>query len=320
MRFVLALAIVVPILVGAYVLSSRPRPEPVAQTAARHAADSLTRARLEAFERLEFPAFAAALRPDGLVIAADPEEALVGGPAVVAEMEKDFGPAAARGLTLDIRPERVLTGATRRGRMAWAAADLDYGVRLGTDTLHVPLHHSAAYLLQEGEWRVMLEHDARVMTWEELREGARAGRLPAPARLGSPDGRRQESLAKRFRRWLPQLARMRPDREALAIGPSPGELAAGDSAVKSLLDDWERRLGSVRLAPDGLRAWAPRKRGVGWVAANLEASPPTWGGATLPLRFTGVYRETGEDSWRLVLAHLSVGVPDEREGVASRGR
>ena len=133
MRFVVAVAIVVPLLVVAYVLSSRPRPDPPSQTAARHAVDSLTRARLEAFERLEFQAWASAIRSDGLVIAADPGEALVGGPAVVAEMEKDFASAAAQGLALDIRPERVVTGATSRGRLARAAADLDYGVRLSAD-------------------------------------------------------------------------------------------------------------------------------------------------------------------------------------------
>ncbi|HKQ58396.1 MAG TPA: hypothetical protein VJY35_11065, partial [Candidatus Eisenbacteria bacterium] len=61
-----------------------------------------------------------------------------------------------------------------------------------------------------------------------------------------------------------------------------------------------------------------RGRGVGWVAANLEVTPPEWGGATLPLRFTGVYRERDEDNWSLLLAHLSVGVPDDREPVAAR--
>jgi hypothetical protein len=113
---------------------------------------------------------------------------------------------------------------------------------------------------------------------------------------------------------------MRLERTVLAIGPAAGTLTSGDSAVHVLFEDCDRRLGPLRLVGDELRVWAGT-RGVGWVVAHLEASPPEWGGATLPLRFTGVYRESGENSWRLVMGHLSVGVADSSEaGVVASGR
>ena len=317
MRALALAAVAISVVLAAWLLVRGPRPS-TAQIGARATADSLTRARLAAFERGEFGVWSTMLRSDALLIAADPAGVHVGPGAAAAEMMKDLAPEFARGLVLEITPERVTTGATRRGRMAWAAAALDYRSRLGRDSLRVPFRHSAVYLQQEGEWRVMLEHDARVMTWDELRDGARGGRFPAPAALAAPQGRGAQSLADRFKRWLPHLTRGRPDRDALAIGPG-GEMAAGDSAVRAMLGDWERRLGPPQLAAGGITAWAPRNRDVGWVAANLVVSPPEWGGVTLPLRFTGLYRESGEDSWKLALAHLSVGVPDAADTAAAVG-
>jgi ketosteroid isomerase-like protein len=310
-RFIAAVAIVVPLLVAAFVLSGRPRPETTAQIAARQAADSLTQARLAAFGR--DPSWGRLLRPDALVVLPDavgPAEA----ESAVANLEEDFGHALREGMILPIRVTRVVAGATRRGRLAWAAAEMDYGTNWAEgDNRRYAMRHSAAYLLQDGEWRVMLEHDAYVVDWDELRASAAARRFPPPAPPGPSSGRSSDELERRFKRWLPHLGRTRVDRRALAVGPTPGAPAAGDSAVKAMLGDWERRLGPPRLLPNGLRARAPHNRGVGWVAANLEVSPPEWGGLTLPLRFTGVYRESGEDSWNLVLAHLSIGVADTSE-------
>jgi hypothetical protein len=256
MRFIAGVAILVPILATAFVLSRGPWPEPRAQTAATHAADSLTRARLAA-----------------------------------------LGEAP--------RVERVVVGATRRGRLAWAAAELE-GRSPAEAGPQRPSWYTVAYVLRDGEWQAMIDHHAQAPTWEELRTGAAGRRFPAPKALAAPEGRDAGQLAKRFRRSLEHFGRRRADRRAIAVGPAAGEVAVGDSAVNATVADWRRRLGEPRLVEGGLSAWVPRRSGVGWVVANLEVSPPGWGGVTLPLRLTSVYRERDEDNWSLVLVHLSV--------------
>ena len=125
MRAGTLLAIAAAVLIAAYFIARGPRPESKAQVAARQAADSLTRARLGAFERGDFHAWARALRPDALVIAADSGEVLVGREAAEAEMKEYFGLALGHESVLEFRPRIVVTGATRRGRLAWAAAELE---------------------------------------------------------------------------------------------------------------------------------------------------------------------------------------------------
>lgn len=257
MRFVAAIAIVVPVVVAAYVLSREPRPAPRAQVEARRAVDSLAR----------------------------------------------LAPAASGDVEV---VRRVWTGATRRGRLAWAAVELgDTSSSPGGEVARAAWR-TGAWLVRDGEWSVRVEQDAPALTWEELEAGAIARRFAAAGALAAGEGRDAAQLAKRFRRALARFGRIRPDRQAIAVGPAGDEPAVGDSAVSAMLADWERRFGPPRLAPDGLHASAPRRLGVGWVEANLEVTPPGWGGVTLPLRFTGVYRDRGEDSWALVLAHLSV--------------
>jgi len=314
MRFIAAIAIIVPILATAYVLSRAPRPEPAAQRAARHAADSLARGRLAALGRGDVDAWGAALRSDALLLGDDADPARTGPAEAVAEMRRELAPTSAEGLAQDISISRLIVGATRRGRLAWTAAELNERAPFMGDSLSRPLRQTAAYVLRDDEWKVLIENHSQAPTWEELQAGAAARHFPAPAALAAPEGRDAEQLAKRFRRALGRFGRMRVERSAIAVGPTRGDVALGDSAVGAMFAGWERRLGAPRLAPDGLRAWVPRRSGVGWVAANLEVSPPDWGGVTLPLRLTGVYRNRGEDSWGLVLAHLSVAMPDPMEG------
>lgn len=318
MRYLAVIAIVVPIISVGYILGRAPRPETAAQIAAHAAADSLTRARLQALERADLAAWAAPIRSDGVVITADPGAALVGPAAATAGMEKALS-AGGTVVTLGIEPRGVETGATRRGRLAWAAAPLVQRARVGEDSTRAALLHSVVWLKRDDEWRIVVEHDARVAEWEELAAGAAARRFPTLAPLPAPEGRGAERLARRFERWLPSFSGRRVDGQVIAVGPT-GAIAVGDSAVRVMFAGWVERLGKPRVAPGGLAAWAPRGRGVGWVAANLEVTPPAWGGATLPLRLTCVYRDTGEDSWRLVLAHLSVGMRDDRGLVAEATR
>lgn len=303
MRLLLVLVIVAPIVVAAYFLSRGPWPEPAGQRAARLDVDSITHERLEALGRGDVEGWGRALRADAMVVSWNHRQVSIGPEVAIQGMKGDSGHAARGARIHGSGSPRVITGASRRGRLAWAVSVADPA---GRDPA---LGHSVAYLLRDDEWRVVIETLAESFSWEELQAGAVAGRFPSPAALDPVEGRGAERLAKRFRRSLAHYGRTRPERQAIAIGPAPGEPARGDSAVGVMLAEWERRLGPPRLAAEGLRVVAPRRTGVGWVVANLEVTPPGWGGATLPLRFTGVYRSRGEDSWGLALAHLSVVAP-----------
>ncbi len=314
MRFIAGIAILGPILVVIWVLSRGPWPEPAAQIAARHAADSLTRVRLAALGRGDIGAWGASLRTDALLLGDDADPLRIGREEAVAEMRREGNSGSAEASAPGIRIGRVTVGATRRGRLAWAAAEVDDRAASTLDSLSRPLRQTTAYVFRDGAWKVLVENHSRAPTWEELQAGAAARRFPAPATLAAPEGRDAEQLAKRFRRALAHFGRIRVDRRAIAVGPARGVPAAGDSAVGATIADWERRLGAPRLATDGLFARVPRRAGVGWVVAHLEVSPPGWGAVTLPLRLTAVYRERDEGNWSLVLAHLSVAMPDAGEG------
>ena len=306
MRFIAGIAFVVPVVVVIWVLVGGPRPESAAQVAAMHAVDSLTRVRVAALGRHEIDAWGAALRSDALLLGDDGDPARIGRVEAVDEMRRELGSASDAASALDFDVMRVATGATRRGRLAWAAVSFDdSSSAIGDDRPNVPLRHTTAYLFRDNEWRVLLEIHAHATNWDVLRVRAAVGRCPAPAALTASEGRDASRLAKRFRRALAHFGRIRVDQQAIAVGPT-GDIAVGDSAVNAMFADWEGRLGAPRLATDGLRASVPHRADVGSVLANLEASPPGWTGGALPLRFAGVYRERGEDGWSLVLAHLSV--------------
>lgn len=308
MRFLAVLAPAVGVLVVLYLLARGPQPESPSMIAARAATDSITHARLEAFSEGRFEEWARPLRRGGLILGPEADDVLADSADAVAEMAKDFGPMITGGGGLEIEP-RLVTGATRRGRLAWVGGELGSGVTSRGEPGVGSLRHSTAYLLRERRWVLLVESYARRQSWDVLREGARAGRFPRPAALAAPvDGDDESSLAKRFRRWAGNPTRVRLDQGVILMGAAEGELAVGDSAAKVMLRSWKERLGPLRLVENGVRVWVSDGGGAGWVAANVEASPKEWGGTKLPLRVTTVWRSTGEDSWRLVVAHVSVGM------------
>lgn len=206
-------------------------------------------------------------------------------------------------------PRRLEVGASRRGRLAWVAVDVNE--RGGGAGEPMPRRQTIAWILDDGRWRMMVEHDARVMTKDALRAGSPTGGLPMPAPGGGRRGGDYRSLEKRFRRWLEHPGKARVEDEAIAVGPTEPEFAVGDSATRVLLAAWERDYGALQLEPDDLSVWVSPGGGSGWVAANVEARPPPWGGTPVKLRLTAVYRSRGEDAWGLALAHLSGGAePD----------
>src|SRR6185503_19610789 len=69
------------------------------------------------------------------------------------------------------------------------------------------------------------------------------------------------------------------------------------------LTDWEHRYGSLTPDRESLMSWTSRGGDVGWVVADVTAKPPG-PGTSIKLRISAVYRERGEDSWSLVLAHV----------------
>lgn len=209
----------------------------------------------------------------------------------------------------------VVTGATRRGRLAWAAVEAPAGPPGPAGARAAATWRTSVWHRRRGEWTELVSRVAPAPGASELREGAAAGRFGTPAATGVATGRAAERLAGRFRRALDRYGRMRLDRQAVAVGPASGEVAFGDSAAGALIADWRRRLGVPRLIEDRLHARVAARGGVGWVTADLEVSPPDWGGVTLPLRCTAVYRERGESNWGLVLVHLAV---TPREAAAAR--
>ena len=93
----------------------------------------------------------------------------------------------------------------------------------------------------------------------------------------------------------------------LVIGTAPDEWIAGRSAWISTYREYVAQMPQVTLVPGDIRAFACGD--AGWVADRPRISMPD--GEEVPVRVTAVlHRENGD--WKVVNAHFSIGVPDER--------
>jgi ketosteroid isomerase-like protein len=80
--------------------------------------------------------------------------------------------------------------------------------------------------------------------------------------------------------------------------------------VRALFAKWASRWGALYLRPDGIRAEMTSEE-MGWVGANVEILVRNRDQKVkMPLRALVVYQKERE-SWSIVHAHFSVGIPDE---------
>ena len=99
------------------------------------------------------------------------------------------------------------------------------------------------------------------------------------------------------------------DREdALVIGTDPSQWAEGhDSWVAGYAEVMEEMAGVQLRAGDRLTAFQDGP--IGWAADQAVIVLPD--GAEIPFRITAVFRNEGP-IWKIVTAHLSLGVPDAK--------
>jgi ketosteroid isomerase-like protein len=96
--------------------------------------------------------------------------------------------------------------------------------------------------------------------------------------------------------------------DALVIGTDPSQWAVGhDAWVAGYAEVMEQMPGLQLRAGDRLTAFQDGP--IGWAADRALIVLPD--GAEIPLRITAVFRNEGA-IWRIVTAHLSLGVPDAK--------
>jgi ketosteroid isomerase-like protein len=291
----------VAVLVVIYLLVRGQEPNPPAQISARKAVEELTRDRVHALASGDVERWARSFAPYARFVCFDLTAPGCGPDAAAMLARREIGGGPGGG------PGPIRVGASRRGRLAWAVAEIlpAGGDESGSAS---PFRLSMAYLKIEDEWRVVLEHHSGVGI--ETDAVVPPGRGPAETVQDVPGRSRSEDIERPFRKQLERLSDIRMDPEVMIVGPTDGELAFGDTAATQLLADWEIRYGVFHADAGTIQSWSPRNRAVGWVVADVEARPPGAKGVVLKLRFSAVYRARGENAWSLVLAHLSVPVAD----------
>jgi hypothetical protein len=99
------------------------------------------------------------------------------------------------------------------------------------------------------------------------------------------------------------------DPAALVVGTDAAEWwRGGEQIVATWSAAWRERGG---LPVQGSRPEAYRAGDVGWVADQALWRLPN--GRAIPFRLTAVFHREGQ-AWRMIQAHFSVGVPNERLG------
>jgi len=102
------------------------------------------------------------------------------------------------------------------------------------------------------------------------------------------------------------------DPAALVVGTDATEWwRGGEQIVATWSAAWRERGG---LPVHGSRPEAYRAGDVGWAADQAAWRLPS--GQAIPFRLTAVFYREGQ-AWRLIQAHFSVGVPNERLGETS---
>ena len=107
--------------------------------------------------------------------------------------------------------------------------------------------------------------------------------------------------------FLDQLIARQPG--TLVVGTDAAEWwHGGEQIVATWSAAWRERGG---LPVHGSRPEAYRVGEVGWAADQAMWSLPD--GQAVPFRLTAIFQREGQ-AWRMVQAHFSVGVPNERLG------
>jgi hypothetical protein len=329
MKYVAAVLAAIAVLVVLYLIARGPMPGSPAQAEARAAVDSLQRERVAALARGDRARWARAFAPEARFVPST-QKLFPIAPDRAAEMLARE-PGADRLDDTSHTASRI--GTARKAKLAWTVTDAGRGATsAGPEAM--PMRITTAWMRDGGAWTVILEHHSLPTSGSD--DAWRVSDVVFPAirsdsayqrayeRLQSIFVDRPHPMVRRFLRQLGHLSDVRVDPEAMVIGPSDGEFASGDSAVKALLGDWEHRYGALVADRATMVSWTPRRAGVGWVVADLTAKPTGVEGPTLRLRMSAVYRERGEDSYTLVLAHLcdpaagAVAAPDSAGPTAVR--
>jgi ketosteroid isomerase-like protein len=96
--------------------------------------------------------------------------------------------------------------------------------------------------------------------------------------------------------------------DALVIGTDPGQWAEGHDTWVAGYAAVMQQMPGVRLRA-GDRLVAFRDGSIGWAADQALIVLPD--GSEIPFRITAVFRTEGA-GWKIVTAHLSLGVPDAK--------
>src|SRR5262249_39310767 len=161
--------------------------------------------------------------------------------------------------------------------------------------------------LENDGWRILASHYSVEMPHEQAFQKAGAHALPMPVDVGTAVGPGAEPLVELFRRGVADpgssAAWISDGPGVIFYGTAPGERYDGPEVKKLLLG---AKMAATLTVPGGARAALAPGGDAGWVAGNVIVS---LGELQIPFRTLEFYVKEGQ-SWKLVSAHSSIGVPD----------
>jgi len=275
-------------------------------TAVRETIERFMADHYAAFQRGEVSAWSGHMAEQVLLIAADPAEALSGRAAVLAQMQKDFGPAFAAGLKLSIEPGAHTTWVNENGRSAATIYDLAYTATIQNRSYPLHLRSSSVLERDSGGWTIDAEHYSRPIQQDTLFLALMSNKVPEPASISGNVPPSADPVAAQFRADIADISQATLAPEVAVI--TPGGISRGAVDTRSTLIEWLGPPGSAREEGSGIRAALTSSPTVGWVATNLKV--PVFAGpesAIATMRVLFVYHLKGKH-WELMQGHISVGV------------
>lgn len=257
------------------------------------------------FERGALDAWGSTMAADAVVITADPFEMTAGRDSIVELLSRDFDSAIDQGLELKLRSTALAIGVDPQSRGAWVTDRIAYSTRFQGDSAEFTIRFSAIAERRDSGWVFVTLHYSRPISFEEAgRQTPTGSHVPNDAGSGvapaaAPLLTRIDRALANHARWADLLSQRS---DVTAFGPDRTDHAEGSAETATLLE----RVAS-RLRIRNVHAALAAGDSMCWVAAVLEPSPVV--NPSIWRRGTFAFlRERGD--WRLVHAHVSVGVQD----------
>jgi hypothetical protein len=272
---------------------------------ARAEVERVVRGQVDAYARAETDRFGASLAADVVFVAHHARELYVGREDIITQTRVNDTLAQQFKLVASARWERLDSGVSADGDVAWAAGRFVFDTVVAGDRMPLEMRASEVLVRSDEGWAAVAAHYSYPVAHEDAVDGAAGGRWTQPAPVPDIVDDDADDLANRIAKDLrsPDALSAAIGEDTIYVGPGEDDYLVGASAAARI----EQRY--VGFAREGKNRVALAPGGsVGWTITNVDVSAAYRDAVvTMPMRALLVYERRG-DVWTLVQVHFSQGL------------